>query len=606
MAQLEQGEQPAAGEEEDEDEELLPRHHSVIQASLVNVETREVCCKDYCSDDEDVGNDEMISVMNIAYNTASENTGQTGSTPGPLPEDLLRKLYEWKEDKESTETVVKSYRQFESSVKTSKTVSKYTSGVESSKAETGQIPTGQELDPAQVLSLKERILRLKQILKMDEGRLREESEWGKMAIKEIVRLNEIWEYLQAQIDNGGITPELEAEWKMYQARLAETTKELIDVRELYQKTDDDLEKTKKDVDETQKHSQQLENDIKDSEKTYQAIAADLQMNSQELTSVDGELRQVKRCVSQVEMMNEELVMKANHLKEDTTNLTTLNDTLEVRLGFEKDQIDQARERCGNVQDELEDRKESIAKLEAELMSTKRLQEQAEQDNEQLLKALDELKEEMQAMVANNTHLPGEPLTVADERMMSCTQMKEDFVLLDCKQEALKQEQSMLLKNLNFEKKTTEQLKAELNRQELLEEKFQEEVDDTDKVISEQAAAIKLLYDKIEELKEDKSKLSQECQIIRDRIRAMGGAIDDLKQTSELKLDTMKKVVMLQQSRCEQDNKTFNKELDVIQNEIGDLHEQLNQKEKQMATYARALQEFQQLSMYSFFKSTTME
>ena len=43
--------------------------------------------------------------------------------------------------------------------------------------------------------------------------------------------------------------------------------------------------------------------------------------------------------------------------------------------------------------------------------------------------------------------------------MTVTQMQEDLVLLAYKIEAMKQEQIMLLKNLDVEKRTTEQLKV---------------------------------------------------------------------------------------------------------------------------------------------------
>ena len=107
----------------DKEEGLLPRHHSVIKASLVNLNEQrsagEVCPKDYCSDDDDMANEEMLSITNIAFRhgrsenemhkahrvPSSERSPTSGrSSPAPLPDDLIKKLYEWKEDKPSIRT----------------------------------------------------------------------------------------------------------------------------------------------------------------------------------------------------------------------------------------------------------------------------------------------------------------------------------------------------------------------------------------------------------------------------------------------------------------------------------------------------------------------
>ncbi|KAK7496879.1 hypothetical protein BaRGS_00011859, partial [Batillaria attramentaria] len=237
----------------------------------------------------------------------------------------------------------------------------------------------------------------------------------------------------------------------------------------------------------------------------------------------------------------------------------------------------------------------IAELEAEIRQVKRNLGQVEVENEQLKAKVEHLNEDVRNLGNVNTtlekRLEMERASLAEERT-NASKRREDLATTNHKMEDLKHEQTMLLNNLSAERKNVQKLKEEIQHHEETEQKLQDQIKSMTADIETQHGQLLATRQQIEQLKLDKEAVYRDYQDVCRQLGEKDHVLTEQQRQSDREIEVARAEVARLMATQDQERGQMDLELVKTREELKEAKDQVRQKELQLTSFGRTLQELE--------------
>ncbi|XP_076465151.1 uncharacterized protein LOC143296965 [Babylonia areolata] len=238
----------------------------------------------------------------------------------------------------------------------------------------------------------------------------------------------------------------------------------------------------------------------------------------------------------------------------------------------------------------------IAEVEAELRQVKRSLGQMEVENEQLKSKVDHLQEDIGSLgnvnAALEKRLEMERASLAEEKTNS-NKRREDLATANHRVEDLKHEQTMLLNNLSAERKNVQKLKEDIQSQEEAEKKLQGQIQSLMTDVETQHGQLLACRQQIEQLKLEKDAFYKDYQDVCRQLGEKDRLLTEQQRQSEHDVEAARKEIERLISSQEKEKGQLDLELVKARDEVTMKQDLLRQKELQLTSFGRTLQDLEE-------------
>ncbi|XP_041364123.1 titin-like isoform X1 [Gigantopelta aegis] len=463
--------------------------------------------------------------------------------------------------------------------------------------------------PTKASEIMDELKRLNSLLVDDQRRLFEESLWGKEAIHEIMKLEELKSILERQVDAGGDGSIPNKQLNMFQLELDDREQLLMKIMTLYHQCESELQATQQELFYLQEYIAMLETQYTQSEDLNREAVDELKKKAEIIVCLRTELQQVKCILDQAQLQNEQLRTKIKQLMEDIKKLTIDKKDLEAKIDRERLTSEEVERVYRQTMEELVQKCNLLVALEMEVQQAKNLLGNVEETRTMLQKNIEELT--VHVTQATSMHESVE-VTIARERAsmakrrLSASVIKEQHDMKLQQLEAMNRDRALLLKNIADERDKSEKLREALDKKENSVEDQVSQLTTSQQEIDRQLEEMAMLKERAEQLEKEKALVLTDYNNLCKQLDEKGQELSDMQDSYDLKIESMKNVVMLQQTGREQITKSYKIAITSARDEIKSLNVVMRHKEVQLQSYSGALQELQEIFMYSFFKSSNIQ
>ncbi|KAL4227673.1 hypothetical protein ACF0H5_013109 [Mactra antiquata] len=321
---------------------------------------------------------------------------------------------------------------------------------------------------------------------------------------------------------------------------------------------------------------------------------------------------VARMISELTLKMKEAVSTREvnqFLVGERTKLQNEKSHLEKELEMERKNNDQRKKEIQDVIRKIEktecsqksseknvrNKDNAIVALETELNGCKQELSGIEVENSQLMKKVEHLSEDVKNLTGINTTLENrfemEKNSLSEEKN-NVSKWKEDFTQLSHDYELLQHDHSVLAEKYQSEQQTVANLKKDLEDCEIENTTLKEELDNTKADRDTHKGQLLITKDTVQKLTADKGNIYQDyegmCRSLTDKERQL----TELRERMDEKLESIKHEHAQERARLEQDKTTAVKECEIAKKDADHANEQLRQKEIQLNTFGKTLQDLE--------------
>lgn len=241
---------------------------------------------------------------------------------------------------------------------------------------------------------------------------------------------------------------------------------------------------------------------------------------------------------------------------------------------------------------------TITSLETELRNSKHNIGSMESEISTLKNKLDHLNEDMKNLTGINAtleqRLEMETNALSEEKSKNA-RWKEECSALSHDLDVLRHEHAVITEKYEAECKAVENLRRELEEKEAENVTLREDLTSTRVNLDTQRGQLLITKDTMQKLTADKDTIYQDyegmCRSLTDRERQL----TDLRERTDEKLESLKREHVHERIRLEQNVEAAFRERDIARQEMENVSEQLRQKEIQLSTFGKTLQELESVT-----------
>ncbi|XP_053406240.1 uncharacterized protein LOC123523252 isoform X2 [Mercenaria mercenaria] len=241
---------------------------------------------------------------------------------------------------------------------------------------------------------------------------------------------------------------------------------------------------------------------------------------------------------------------------------------------------------------------AIISLESELRNTKHNLTGMETEVAQLRNKLDHLNEDLKNLTGINGSLEKRLETEKNslmEEKNAVSKWKEEYKTLSHDFEVLQHDHTLLCDKYQTELETVDKLKRELEVREEEVSTMREDLSNTKVELDSNKGQLLITKDTVQKLTQDKSTIYQDYEGMCRSLTEKERQLTELKERTSEKIEHLKKEHMQEKLRLEQDRAAAVQEKDMAKKEMDNINEQLRQKEIQLNTFGKTLQELESVT-----------
>ncbi|XP_052769316.1 plectin-like isoform X2 [Mya arenaria] len=324
---------------------------------------------------------------------------------------------------------------------------------------------------------------------------------------------------------------------------------------------------------------------------------------------------VARMISELTLKMKEAVSTrevSQLLVTERTKLANEKQHLEAELDQERRSRDEQRREIHDIIRKIEntetskksteknsrDKENTIISLEAELRNTKHNLASSETENDSLKNRLDHMIEDVRNLTAANTSLEKRlemEQHSLSEKKSEVLKWKEDFTKLahDC--DIIRHEHSVLSDKYETEIKMVQKLKGEVALREEENGALRGDLKVAQQDRDTHHGQLLITKDTLSRLTQDKGSIEHDYEGLCRSLTEKERQLTELRERMEERLESLKREHAQEQIRLEQDRNAATQERDLAKGEMDKLNKELRQKEVQLNTFSRTLQELEAIT-----------
>ncbi|XP_052225855.1 uncharacterized protein LOC127841237 isoform X2 [Dreissena polymorpha] len=324
---------------------------------------------------------------------------------------------------------------------------------------------------------------------------------------------------------------------------------------------------------------------------------------------------VARMISELTLKMKEAVSTREvnqYLVAERTKLQNERSHLEQELALERQGSEERRLEMQEVITKIENAETSLMStekdsrnkenvlltLEADLRNANRNLAHLESENADLKERVDNLTEELRQVTTVNatleSRLDSEQNSLSVQKNL-VSKWKEDFTRLSNDRDMIRHEHSVLSDKYTTELKNVATLKHELATLTSEYERLSKELTSTQRELDTLKGHLLLTKDTVHKLTQDKGSIAQDfdgmCRTLTEKERQL----QELRERTEERVEALKREHAQERLRLQQDHDRAVTERETVKNENDRLNEELKQKEIQLNTFGRTLQDLESVT-----------